>query len=203
MSKSEVYTDTVGACAPASKPAPSRGALPRAEWVEAFEGWGDCESCRAPVAVVRENAARSWKSESGRTYAETRHRLYYRCEECGHEATQIVAAKPMPPGHPRRWDVGTKEESEANRLLKDEVETWHRLGLVETRRNRKGRPRLMTPMTAEVWIEAGCPETWSPIWDEINKGYTDACHAGRLVEYCNDWRVRLENGRAKRTRSAA
>lgn len=177
--------------------------LPREEWIEAFEGWDDCDACRAPVIVVRENAARSWDCESERKYATTRHRLFYTCEECGHEESWIVAAKPVPASHPRRWDAGTTADTEANRRLKDEVKVWHRLGLVETRTNLKGMVCLPTPMSAEVWIEAGCPPSWSPVWDEINKGYPAACYEGRLVEYCNDWRLRLERGRAIRTRSAA
>jgi len=176
-----------------------QGVLPREEWVEVYEGADDCEHCRAPVYVVRENAGRNYKDTKELNYIRTHHRLYYTCGECGYSASRIVPAKDFPPGHPRRWDIGTKEDIDAYNALMDEVKLWHKLGLVETRANLKGQVLAETIMSAEVWIQAGCPQTWSPIWDEIHKGYPAACNENRVKKYCDDWRARLERGRAERT----
>jgi len=177
----------------------SKGELPKEEWVDAYEGSDECDQCRAPVYVVRENVGHYYSNAAELNYIRARHRLRYTCGECGHSASWTVAAKDMPPGHPRRWDAGEPGDFAAFAALSEEVSRWHALGLVETRTNLKGQTLLETAMSAEVWIQAGRPPSWSPIWDEIYPDYPAACHENRLKAYCDGWRERLERGRESRT----
>jgi hypothetical protein len=155
--------------------------------VEVFEEWGECEKCRAPIVVVR--------TDDGKDNP-TRHRLSYTCGFCGHSATQTVPAKDIVCDH-HQFDVGEPGDLAAFLALKEEVNLWHELGLVES------QPNPPTPMSIDVWEQAGRPKTWSPIWDEINKDYLAACRENRLKAYCDDWRVKLENARVKRMRAAS
>jgi len=151
--------------------------------VEVFEGWGECDKCRAPVAVVREDDGKD---------NPTRHRLYYTCGFCGHAATQTVPAKDVVCDH-HQFDIGEPGDLAAFMALKEEVNRWHDLGLVEA------QPNPPTVMSIDVWEQAGRPKTWSPIWDEINKGYLAACRENRLKAYCDEWRTKLERSREART----
>jgi hypothetical protein len=62
---------------------------------------------------------------------------------------------------------------------------------------------METPMAIDVWMAAGCPPTWSAILDTVHKGYLQASYEGRLAEYCDGWRVKLEREREKRVGKAA